>query len=262
MGRFVVAEKLRVISNALVFAVFSGVACAQDITVFAASSMKLALDEIAETYAPDVTVHISYAGSSVLARQITYGAPADIFISANSQWMNEVVRSQDSDDRSVMPIASNTLVLIAHADVNATLNEATITHDSEVFNDLADARLAMGFVSAVPVGLYGKAALEYLHQWGAVSDRVVQTDNARAVLALVALGEVPYGIAYGTDALAESRVQQLAEFPRNSHPRIEYLATQVDGAAPEASAFLNHLSTDAAQAIFKAHGFVPLSAHE
>lgn len=176
--------------------------------------------------------------------QIQLGAPADLFVSANTAWMDVL-----EDDGLIAPdtrvtLASNRLVLIggaghAPADIAATLDEG---------------RIAMALVDAVPAGIYGKAALQALDLWDAVADRVIQTDNVRAALAFVARGEVPLGIVYATDAAVDPSVSVIATFPADSHPRILYPAAAVHPA--KARAFLAYLTGPQAQAVFDRLGFV------
>jgi molybdate transport system substrate-binding protein len=255
------AFKAYILSGICTLAIATSVQ-AQDMTVFAASSLKTVLDEISQTYAPESGVQISYAGSSVLARQIIQGAPADVYISANTSWMDTVVTAQLSILETPVNIISNRLVLIETGKQTGLKHAQTLSANSAVFSEVAQANVAMGFVDAVPVGQYGKAALEYLDQWTAVKHHVVQTDNARAALALVALGEVPYGVVYATDAAAESRVHIVGEFPNESHPTILYSATKIKGSSEQAHDFLEYLSSEPAQSIFQSHGFVPVSLHD
>jgi molybdate transport system substrate-binding protein len=235
----------------------AGTVHAQSLTVFAASSLKSALDEIVEAYGPKAPVNISYAGSSLLARQITQGAPADVFISAHSDWMDVVVSQRAADHDGPVSIASNALVLIGQASGNNALTSQDLNRDSAIFADMRGAHIAMGFVNAVPVGVYGKAALEHFDLWEDLAPQVVQTDNARAALNLVALGEVPYGIVYATDAHAQPRVAVLGRFPTDSHPAISYPVLQLADDAPEAVNFMKFLTSADAQTILQRHGFLP-----
>ncbi|NVK46339.1 MAG: molybdate ABC transporter substrate-binding protein [Rhodobacteraceae bacterium] len=224
---------------------------ADPITVFAATSMTNALGEI-ETAFEAETGHdlaISYAGSSALARQIQQGAPADIFISANPGWMDVLDEDGLLAEGTRRDVVTNAIVLIAHGDAGAmeieTLPEA-----------LGDDRLAMALVDAVPAGLYGKAALTHLGLWGTLAPQVAQADNVRAALALVALGEAPYGIVYATDAVAEERVSVVATFPTDSHPPIVYPMAMIAGHNTEAAAeFMRYLGGETAREAFAAQGF-------
>lgn len=227
-------------------------ALAEDVSVFAAASLKNALDEVAARFTQDTgdSVTISYAGSNALAKQIIEGAPADLFISANAEWMDEVekaglVRARDD-------ILGNRLVLIAHGDAAPV----TIGRDTDLAALLDGGKLAMALVDSVPAGQYGKAALERLGLWDRVAPDVAQSDNVRAALALVATGEAPLGIVYATDAAASDDVAVIGEFPADSHPSITYPVALLNGAADDADrAFYDALSGQAAAAIFARHGF-------
>ncbi|WP_371169193.1 molybdate ABC transporter substrate-binding protein [Aliiroseovarius sp. 2305UL8-7] len=229
---------------------------AEPITLFAAASLKGALDEAAQSYEEGYgqEIRISYAGSSVLARQITLGAPADLFISANEGWMDVVEDSGHIVPGTRVDLLGNTLVVIA----------PTATSGPENLDDLAgflgDRKIAIGLVGAVPAGIYGKAALEHLGQWDAVSPLAAQTDSVRAALALVALNQTPLGVVYGSDAKAEPRVRIVATLAPDSHPPIVYPAAVVaDRNKDTASAFLRWLSQPLATDIFRRHGFTPMA---
>lgn len=227
---------------------------AEDISVFAAASMKTALDQIAADYQARTgnTVTVSYAGSNLLAKQIIDGAPADIFISASESWMDEVEKAGAVADGSRLDLLGNTLVLIAH-DAVAPVQ---ITDQTDLKGMLGDGKLAMAMVDSVPAGQYGKAALESLGMWDAVAPSVAQTDNVRAALALVAVGEAPYGIVYATDATAEPAVHLVGTFPADSYPPAIYPAALLKGAADPADRdFFDALSGPEARAVFAAQGF-------
>lgn len=225
---------------------------AADVSVFAAASLKNALDEVVSDFTAETgqDVTVSYAGSNALAKQIIAGAPADILISANIEWMDEVEKAGLVRERT--NILGNRLVLIAHGSDATTVDVAGAD-----FAALLDGgKLAMALVDAVPAGQYCKAALEHLGQWDAVQADVAQSDNVRAALALVATGEAAYGIVYATDAAAEDNVTVVGEFPADSYPPITYPAALLDDAADDADrAFYRALSGDAADAIFAKHGF-------
>ncbi|WP_417278460.1 molybdate ABC transporter substrate-binding protein [Celeribacter sp.] len=228
---------------------------ADQITVFAAASMTNALGEI-ETAFEAETGHdlaISYAGSSALARQIQQGAPADIFISANPGWMDALEEDGLLAEGTRRDLVTNDLVLIATGDAEAMEIEA-------LPEALGDDRLAMALVDAVPAGIYGKASLTHLGLWDTLAPQVAQADNVRAALALVALGEAPYGIVYATDAVAEERVSVVATFPADSHPPIVYpmamIADHNTGRNTEAAAeFMLYLGGETAREAFAAQGF-------
>ena len=233
--------------SVLLICLSAGLATAERITVFAASSLKTALEDVATSFEAETghEVTLSFAGSAALARQILSGAPADVFLSANPGWMDAV----ESDIRpgTRRDLLGNQLVLIAPAPADPV----PLTADA-ITARLADGPLAMALVAAVPAGIYGKAAFENLGLWDNVAPLVAQTDNVRAALALVALGEAPLGVVYATDAQAEPRVCVVASFDPASHPPIRYpVAALTD--RPVTQAFLTHLTT--AAATFEAHGF-------
>lgn len=230
-------------------------ALADQVTVFAAASLKTALDPIAAQFEAKTgnKVQISYAGSNTLAQQIIAGAPADLFISANERWMDEVAKAGLLVAGSRQDLLGNSLVLVAH---EPAAEPVILTKAFDLAGLLGTEKLAMAMVDAVPAGQYGKAALEHLGLWDAVAPKVAQSENVRAALALVALGEAPYGIVYATDAVAEPKVHILASFPPDSYPPITYpvalLTTAQDAADRD---FLAALSAAAADAIFSSQGF-------
>ncbi|WP_335947357.1 molybdate ABC transporter substrate-binding protein [Salipiger bermudensis] len=240
-------------------AVAASGARAEQVTVFAAASMKTAMDEITARYAEETgnTARVSFAGSSALARQIQAGAPADVFISANPGWMDALESDGLIDDATRTDLLGNSLVLIAH-DPKAIRVE--ITPDLPLAEMLGESHLAMALVEAVPAGIYGKAALGSLGLWDAVAPKVAQADNVRAALALVATGEAPLGIVYATDAHAEPGVTVLGTFPEGSHAPITYPAARIrDGDSAVGEAFLAYLQGPVARAAFERQGFTVLT---
>ncbi|MBZ0124041.1 MAG: molybdate ABC transporter substrate-binding protein [Roseovarius sp.] len=232
-------------------------AAAGRLTVFAAASLKTALDEVAGAYAAQTgdEVTLSYAGSSALARQIALGAPADVFVSANPQWMDWLEAEGRIEAGTRADLLGNRLVLIGPAGAMPV----TIGPGMDLARRLGDGWLAMALVDAVPAGIYGKAALQSLGEWQGVADKVAQADNVRAALMLVALGEAAMGVVYATDAAVEDAVGVLGVFPADSHPPIVYPAAAVRGrASPAARAFLDYLRGAEARAIFERHGFAVL----
>lgn len=227
---------------------------AEPVTVFAAASLKDAMDEIADLYrAAGGSVQISFAGSSTLARQIQHGAPAQVFVSANAGWMDELQRDGLIETTSRVDLLSNRLVLIAAA--GASIDPVPL-QQFDLAGFLGEGRLAMALIDAVPAGLYGRAALQSLGFWDAVRDRIAQADNVRAALMLVAMQEAPLGIVYATDALADPRVRIVASFPAESHPPIRYPAALIAGGpARSAQAFLDFLRSAEADAVFLRFGF-------
>jgi molybdate transport system substrate-binding protein len=238
---------------------------AADVTVFAAASLTDALGEAARAYETrtGAAITLSFAGSSALARQIQQGAPADLFISANADWMDRLQADGLIAEDTRTDLLRNSLVLIAPTEDTAPLEDAPpmLGPRTDLRGLLGDGRLAMALVEAVPAGIYGKAALETLGLWEAVAPRVAQADNVRAALALVATGEAPLGIVYATDAAAEDDVRILATIPPETHPPILYPAAAVAGReSADARAFLAFLTGSEAEAIFRRHGFRPVQA--
>lgn len=237
---------------------FVGTAGAAEVTVFAAASLKNALDDVARAWheASGNSAVVAYAGSSQLARQIEQGAPADLFISANPDWMDHLERAKLIDPVSRKDLLGNRLVLVAHGRDAAPV---AIGPGLDLAGLLGRGRLAMAMVDAVPAGMYGKAALESLGVWPSVRDHVAQADNVRAALTLVALGEAPYGIVYATDAAAADDVTVVGTFPEASHPPIVYpVALTLAGDTPEARQLLAFIASPAARPLFERQGFTVL----
>jgi molybdate transport system substrate-binding protein len=232
---------------------------ATEVTVFAAASLKNALDDATKAYEAKSgdKVVISYAASSALAKQIEGGAPADIFFSADLDWMDYLQQKNLIDVGSRKTLLGNTLVLIAPKGSTVSL---TIEKGFPLVQALgSDGKLAMADVNAVPAGKYGKAALIYLGVWDAVASRVAQAENVRAALAFVARGETPLGIVYGTDAKAEPAVRVVGTFPEDSHLKIEYPVALLASAKPEARKFFDFVVSPTAAPAFEAQGFTILS---
>jgi molybdate transport system substrate-binding protein len=232
---------------------------AEDVVVFAAASLKNALDAVAADFqtATGNTVTISYAGSNQLAKQIIEGAPADIFISAAVNWMDEVEKAGLVVPDSRSDLLGNTLVLIAHGKDAAPV---VIGPGFDLAALLGDGKLAMAMIDSVPAGQYGKESLESLGVWAGVERSVAQSENVRAALALVSTGEAPYGIVYASDAVADENVTVVGTFPADSHKPIVYPVALMTGAADAADkAFLEALSADAADAKFAEQGFAVLN---
>lgn len=226
------------------------------ITVFAAASLRNALDDAAKAYEKNSgnKIVISYAASSALAKQIEQGAPADIFVSADLDWMDYVQKKNLIETDTRFNLLGNRLVLVAPKDSTVSLK---IAKDFPLAATLGNNRLAMANVKAVPAGKYGHAALEKLGVWKDVEPKVAQADNVRAALALVAQGEAPLGIVYETDAAAEPKVKIVDAFPADTHPPIIYpiaiLAATKNADADKA--FIDYLKTPEAQAYFTKQGF-------
>lgn len=251
---------LRLLSAALVAlplaAGAASIARADDVVVFAAASLKNALDDVAAAYKDKTgkTVTVNYAASSALAKQIEQAAPADIFFSADLDWMDYLQKKDLIQTDTRRTLLGNALVLVAPKDSTATVEIA----DGFKLADLigANGHLAMANVDSVPAGKYGKAALTKLGVWDAVEPKVVQADNVRAALAFVARGEAEFGIVYQTDAHAEPAVKVAGTFPEDSHPPIVYpVALTAASKNPDARAFYDFLVSDAAKPAFVKQGF-------
>ncbi|HTR85907.1 MAG TPA: molybdate ABC transporter substrate-binding protein [Reyranella sp.] len=229
------------------------------LVIFAAASLKNALDEIAAAWAKDTgkpTPRISYAASSALAKQMEQGAPADLFISADLDWMDYVEKKDLIRKDTRFNLLGNKIVLIAPRDSKAAID---VRRGFDLAKALAGGKLAMGNVDAVPAGKYGKAALEKLGAWDGVKDKIAQADNVRAALLLVARGEAPLGIVYATDAAAEPNVKIVGTFPDDSHPPIIYPAAVIkDSKAADAKPFLDYLKSAKARPAFEKQGFTVL----
>jgi molybdate transport system substrate-binding protein len=243
----------------LVGFLMSAPAQAAEVTVFAAASLKTALDEIAAGWQAESgnRAVLSYGGSSSLAKQVMEGAPADVFISAAPEWMDAVTDAGLIVPESRVDILGNRLVLIAHGPGVAPV---TLDATTDLQGMLQGGRLSMAMVDSVPAGQYGKEALTSLGLWDSVKDSLAQSENVRVALQLVALGEAPLGIVYASDAIADAAsVSVVATFPEESHSPIIYPAAVIAaGGKPEAQAFVDYLSSPAARVIFEAQGFTML----
>ena len=226
------------------------------VTVFAAASLKNALDEVATAWkgTGGGEVAASYASSSTLAKQIEQGAPADIFISADKQWMDYV--QQRKLIGTPKDLLGNKLVLVAAADKTENID---IKPGFDLAKLLGDGRLAVGDPSNVPAGIYAKEALEKLGAWKAVEPKLAPAADVRSALALVSRGEAPYGIVYATDAKVEAKVRVAGTFPENTHAPIVYpVAILVSSKNPDAAKFVGFLRSPPAKAIFEHYGFSTL----
>ncbi|CZT33238.1 molybdate transport system substrate-binding protein [Rhizobium sp. 9140] len=231
---------------------------ADNVTVFAAASLKNALDAVNDAWQRQSghAVTTSYAASSALAKQIEAGAPADIFISADLAWMDDIAGKKLIREDSRSTLLGNRLVLVAPA---ADARPVEIRQGFDLKARLAGGKLAMGAVEAVPAGKYGKAALESLGVWSSVEKDVAGAENVRAALLLVARGEAPLGIVYETDAAADPSVKIVATFPEISHPPIVYpVAILSESTHPDAAAYLDFVRSPAARPLFEAQGFTVL----
>ena len=226
--------------------------------MFAAASLKNALDAVNAEWRAETgkTATISYAASSALAKQIEAGAPADLFFSADIDWMDSLATKNLVRTNTRADLLGNRIVLVAPADSAAA---ATIAPGFDLAGLLGGGKLAMAMVDSVPAGKYGKASLETLGVWDKVKAQVAQAENVRAALALVARGEAPLGIVYATDAVADERVKVVGTFPADSHPPIRYpVAVLAASTNADAAAFLDYLRGAKSKAAFEAQGFTVL----
>ncbi|MDE1145495.1 MAG: molybdate ABC transporter substrate-binding protein [Azospirillaceae bacterium] len=231
--------------------------------VFAAASLKNAMDAANTAYAADGGAKgtVTYAASSALAKQIEAGAPADIFISADEDWMDYLAGKGLIQPATRRDLLGNDLVLVAAADSKTTVEiKPGFALDQALDAAQKGGRLAVGDPAAVPAGKYAKAALTTLGVWDKVQDRLAPAENVRAALALVARGEAPLGIVYKTDAVAEPGVRIIATFPDDSHAPILYpIALAKDATNAQSKALLDFLASPKARPLFEAQGFTVLS---
>jgi molybdate transport system substrate-binding protein len=243
----------------LLLAAAQPLAAQEAITVFAAASMKNALDDAnaAFTKVTGVKVTASYAASSALAKQIEQGAPADVFLSADLQWMDYVAEHKLIRPDTRVNLLGNRLVLIAASD--SRLDRVEIKDGFDIARLAGDGRIAVADVRAVPAGLYAKAALEKLGAWKAAEPKLAMAENVRATLAFVARGETPIGIVYETDAKVEPKVKIVGVFPDGSHPPVTYPVAETATAKAAAARYLAFLRSGNARAIFEKYGFSVLT---
>ena len=232
-------------------------AAAQDksLTIFAAASMKNALDEIDAAYTAKtgVKVTVSYAASSALAKQIEQGAPADVFISADTDWMDYAIGKRTINEPTRINLLGNSIVLIAPKD--SEVGNVSIGAGFDLAKLAGDGKVATGDVKSVPVGKYAKAALEKLGSWQAAEPKFAMAESVRAALTLVARGEATLGIVYSTDAKVEPGVKVVGTFPADSHPAIIYPVAATMTAKLETANYLAFLRSTAAKNIFEKYGF-------
>ena len=235
-------------------------AWADDVVVFAAASLKNALDNASHAFsgAGGAPVKISYAASSQLAKQIESGAPADIFISADLAWMDYLQKRNLIQPATRKNLLGNQLVLVAPADSNVKVD---IKPGFDLVGLLNGGRLAMADPASVPAGKYGKAALQKLDVWDAVQPHVAGAENVRAALLFVDRKETPLGIVYATDAASDPKVKIVGVFPEDTHPPIIYPAALTAASKnPDAAKFLQFLELPAARPAFEQQGFTVLGA--
>jgi molybdate transport system substrate-binding protein len=252
LAAFAVALALAVLPHP---AMAQGKSQEKSITVFAAASMKNALDDVDTAFTAKTGVKIvaSYAASSALMKQIERGAPADIFMSADLKWMDYGVEKKVIRDDTRVSLLGNRLVLIAAKD--SSIGDVAIGPGFDLAKLAGDGRVATGDARAVPVGLYAKAALEKLGAWTAAEPKLAMVENVRAALVLVARGEAPLGIVYETDAKVEPGVKVVGVFPDDTHDPIVYPVAATATAGPEAAQYLAFLRSQAAKSIFEGYGF-------
>ena len=229
------------------------------VTVFAAASTTNALNDIGKLFAEKGMGKIVpvYASSSTLAKQIEYGAPANVFISADEPWMNHLEKRKMIVPGSRFDLLSNKLVLIAPAD--SAIKKVEIGPKLDLAKLLGNGRLSVGDPDHVPAGIYAKAALKKLGLWNSVESKLARTEDVRGALALVERGETPLGIVYSTDAAITPKVVVVGIFPPNTHPKIVYPAGLIAGkASPAAKKFLEFLKSPKAKAVFEKYGFITL----
>lgn len=230
-------------------------ASAKTFIAFAAASMKNALDAVDAAYAAKSgnKITASYAASSALAKQLEQGAPADVFISADTAWMDYAIKNKSVNPATRIDLLGNSIVLIAPKD--SKIDHVDIKQGFDLAKLAGDGKVTTGDIKAVPVGKYAKAALEKLGAWKAVEPKMAMAENVRAALALVSRGEAVLGIVYSTDAKVDPGVKIVGTFPADSHPPIIYpvaaTATAKDGTAD----YLAFLKSSAAKATFEKYGF-------
>jgi molybdate transport system substrate-binding protein len=232
-------------------------AFAQDksLIVFAAASMKNALDDLDAAYTAKTGVQVvaSYAASSALAKQIGQGAPADVFVSADSDWMDYAIAKKNIDEPTRINLLGNSIVLIAPK--HSKIDNVAIGPGLDLAKLAGDGKIATGDVKAVPVGKYAKAALQELGAWQAAEPKFAMAESVRAALTLVARGEAALGIVYSTDAKVEPGVKIVGTFPADSHPAIVYPVAATTTAKAGTAGYLAFLRSSAAKTILEKYGF-------
>ena len=221
---------------------------AERLTVFAAASLKDALDDSADIWGGEIV--ISYGGSGLIARQVAQGAPADLVILANEDWMDWL------QDESTLPIFERTNLISNRLAVVASVGAPSLTAQ-DLVGALRDGRLAVGNTRGVPAGIYAKQWLENVGLWADLKGRLAETENVRAALALVSRREAPFGVVYASDAHADEGVVVVFDVPESAHDPIRYPMAQLND-DPETTDFARFLKSDAGQQIFREHGFSAL----
>jgi molybdate transport system substrate-binding protein len=229
-----------------------------ELLVFAAASLTNVLGELSPAFEKEagVAVKLSFAASSALARQIESGAAADVFVSADQEWMDYLQTRNLLDNASRRDLVGNHLVLIAPADSKVNLK---IGSNFPLLAALGDGRLSTGDPDTVPVGKYARAALTSLGVWESIEPKLVRAENVRSAMMFVSRGEAPLGIVYSSDALVDSKVRVIDTFPDGTHAPITYPAAATKAAQRDAAAYLTYLSGVSASATWKKFGFVDLT---
>lgn len=251
-------ESMKALILSLVLGLTLNTASAEPkVTVFAAASLTNAMGEISKTYEREQAVKIqsSYAASSSLAKQIDSGAPADIFMSADSKWMNYLQDKKRIEVGSRVNLLGNRLVIIAPKGKAFKVQTDKNFNFSNAFNG----RLCTGEIESVPAGIYAKQSLIALNWWDAVKTRIVGTIDVRAALVFVERGECDAGIVYETDAQASNKVAIVAIFPESSHEPIVYPLALVHGASADARSFYDYIQSAKANTIFNQYGFTSIN---
>ena len=249
---------------ALLFCLLPLVASAAEVRIFAAASLKESLDAVAARFEKDSghKVIAVYAASSALARQIENGAPADLFMSADTDWLDYLTQRSLTVTASRRDLLGNALVLITSESRRLPVNSASLdplTNTTQLAKVLGDSRLALANPDVVPAGKYARAALTQLQLWKQIENKLARAENVRVALQFVARGESTLGIVYRTDALAEKQVRIVATFPVSSHPAIIYPVVKLKGAtSPAADALLTFMAGTDAAAIWQRYGFTRL----
>jgi molybdate transport system substrate-binding protein len=252
MGRAAIAMLLWLVAS-----VASAAEAKAGLTVFGAASLTNVLQDIGDSFTAQtsITVRFSFAASSTLAKQIENGAPADVFFSADTEWMDYLQERNLIQRASRRDALGNRLVLIAPSDSKVILK---IVPNFPLATSLGNGKLATGDPDSVPVGRYAKQALTQLGVWAAVADRIARADSVRAALAFVDRGEAPLGIVYETDALVDKNVRIVDTFPAGSHAPIIYPVALTSAAKADAAKFTAYLLGPAGEAAFVHYGFRPL----
>jgi molybdate transport system substrate-binding protein len=227
----------------------------KSLVAFAAASLKNAVDDVnaAFTRATGIKTVVSYAATPALVKQIEQGAPADVFLSADVEWMDYAAEKKLIKSDTRVNLLGNRLVLIAPKD--SKLENVAIGPGFDIAKLAGDGRIAVADVRAVPAGRYAKAALQALGAWAGAEKKLAQAENVRAALSFVSRGEAPVGIVYATDAKVDPGVKMVGTFPEGSHPVVTYPVAATANARAEAGRYLNFLRTPAARSIFEAYGF-------